>query len=130
MPSSPTPPPPLHPREWYLAHGVAEPAATYFANGTRRILAVTPAPGYALLLDFDNGERRRLDCTPYFTPGSAFEALRDPAAFARVFLDESGNPAWDIDPALDSFVHWDNRIDLCKDNCYLRSSPLENQEPP
>lgn len=128
MSQSPTPP--SHPIDWDLAHGVAEPAASYFANGTRRILAVTPAPGYALLLDFDNGERRRLDCTPYFTPGSAFEALRDSAAFARVFLDESGNPAWDIDPAIDSSTHWDNRIDLCKDNCYLRSTPLENQEPP
>jgi hypothetical protein len=127
---TPTTPNPSRPVDWYLAHGVDETAARYFANGPRRIIAVAPAPGYALLLDFDNGERRRLDCTPYFNPGSAFEALRDPAAFARVFLDESGNPAWDIDPAVDSSVHWNNRIDLCKDNCYLRSTPLAPPETP
>lgn len=109
--------------EWYLANGFSPEAARYFATGGRTITAVSAAPGYTLVLDFDNGERRILDCTRHFTPGSVFQAIHTPEVFSRVFLDERGNVAWDIDPSLDSSVHWDNRIDFCKDSCYLNSAP-------
>ena len=41
--------------------------------------------------------------------------------FQKAFLDEFGNVAWDIDETADSSVHWNNRIDLCKDALYLDS---------
>ena len=39
----------------------------------------------------------------------------------RVFVDDGGNLAWDIDPTVDSSVVWNNRIDFCRDACYLNS---------
>ena len=113
-----------HSRQWYLENGFSPEAAEYFACGGRRIASVSAADDYTLVLDFDNGERRVFDCKRFFTPGSVFESIRSPTAFERVFLDECGNVAWDVDPAVDSSVHWDNRIDLCKDSCYLNSVPV------
>lgn len=110
-----------HTEEWYLENGFSPEAARYFAEGGRTITAVTAGPDYMLVLDFDNGERRILDCSRHFTPGSVFQAIHSPEAFGRVFLDEQGNVAWDIDPNVDSSVHWENRIDFCKDSCYLNS---------
>ena len=37
---------------------------------------------------------------------------------------EVGNVAWDIDENIDSSIHWQNRIDLCKDMLYLESVTL------
>ena len=53
-----------------------------------------------------------------------FEILKDISKFKEVFIDEYGNIAWDIDKTLDSNVHWNNRIDLCKDSVYLESKPI------
>jgi len=53
-----------------------------------------------------------------------FEILKDISKFKEVFIDEYGNIAWDIDKTLDSNVHWNNRIDLCKDSVYLNSKPI------
>lgn len=117
-------------RQWYLENGFSPAAADYFSRGGRRISSVSAAADYTLVLDFDNGECRVFDCKRFFTPGSVFESIRNPAAFKRVFLDECGNVAWDIDPAVDSSVHWDNRIDLCKDSCYLNSVPVSSDRYP
>lgn len=54
-----------------------------------------------------------------------FSVLKDIQKFQRVFLDEFGNPTWDIDETLDSSVHWNNRIDLCADALYMNSLPYE-----
>lgn len=109
--------------EWYRRNGFDDRTARYFADGPRTISSVRPHPDYTLALVFDNGEQRILDCKRLFSPGSVFNSLRSTAAFSRVFLDENGNVAWDIDPSLDSAEHWDNRIDICKDACYLDSIP-------
>lgn len=42
----------------------------------------------------------------------------------HVFVDDGGNLAWDIDPKVDSSVVWNNRIDFCRDACYLDSTPV------
>lgn len=112
--------------DWYVKNGFDARTARYFAGGTRTISSVSAGGNYTLVLDFDNGERRVLDCKRFFGPGSAFEPLRAPEAFRRVFLDENGNVAWDVDPDVDSSVHWENRIDLCKDSCYLNSVPADS----
>ncbi len=108
----------------YLDMGLDEAAARYFAGGRRRIVSAVAEKGYRVLLVFDNGERRMFDCTPEFTEGSLFNKLANEADFARVFVDESGNLAWDIDPSVDSSKHWNNRIDFCRDACYMKSVPV------
>ena len=113
--------------EWYRSNGFDEQTARYFADGPRTIRTVSPGPDFTLSLVFDNGECRILDCKPHFVPGSLFNALCSKEAFSRVFLDENGNPAWDIAPNVDSGVHWDNRIDICKDVCYLKSVPASSE---
>ena len=53
-----------------------------------------------------------------------FEILKDKEKFYRVFINEVGNVAWDIDDDVDSSVHWENQIDLCKDMLYMESVPI------
>ena len=101
--------------------GMDERTARYFADGRRRIVAAKPSDGYKIFLSFDNGEKRVLDCSTMFTEGSLFNKLSAAEAFNRVFVDEGGNLAWDIDPTVDSRVVWGNRIDFCRDACYLNS---------
>lgn len=50
-----------------------------------------------------------------------FQILKDKEKFNEVFIDEYGNIAWDIDKKIDSSIHWNNRIDLCKDSVYIES---------
>lgn len=109
---------------YYLARGFDRPMAEYFAAGRRRIVSVSPAADQILILTFDNGEIRAYDCKPHIKPGTVFSPLADPMCFNRVYLDEAGSVAWDIDPTLDSQVHWDNKVDLSPDCCYVDSVPL------
>ncbi len=109
--------------EEYIEMGLDEASARYFAGGRRRVVSVVPEKGYRLNLLFDNGERRIFDCAQEFVKGSVFNRLAKEEDFARVFVDEAGNVAWDIDPAVDSSKHWENRIDFCRDACYMKSTP-------
>lgn len=108
----------------YLSQGFSPEAAAYFAKGRRRITAVSPEGAFTLLLTFDNGERRRFDASPLLRPGTVFEPLMQPEAFQRVFLSEDHVVSWDLDPSVDSSVHWNNRVDLCPDTCYIDSVPV------
>lgn len=112
--------------EEYLACGMNEKTARYFADGRRRIVTAIPKQGYSVLLTFDNGEKRLLDCSGHFAEGSVFNCLKESNNFNRVFVDESGNLAWDIDPTVDSRVVWNNRIDFCRDACYIDSTPVDS----
>lgn len=94
----------------------------YFRNGPRKIIKVVPDDNYSLLIYFDNTEQRIYDMTESLY--GVFEVLKDKAKFNQVFIDESGNIAWDIDSNIDSSIHWNNRIDICKDSAYLDSHPL------
>ena len=111
--------------ERYLLAGFDRTTAEYFASGRRRIVAVAPNSDYTLILDFDNGERRILDCKPMLQPGTVFAPLMQPEAFRRVYLDPQHCVAWDIDPTVDSEVVWSNKLDLCPDSCYLDSTPVQ-----
>ena len=110
--------------EHYLARGLDRRTAEYFAAGRRTITRVTPEKDFTILLDFDNGERRRLDMKPDIRPGTVFAFLADPAAFQRAYLDDSRCMCWDRDPAIDSSVVWDNKVDISPDACYLDSVPV------
>lgn len=94
----------------------------YFEKGPRTIEKVIANEDYTLTVHFDNGEVRVYDMSEMLY--GVFEVLKDKAKFKKVFLDEYGNIAWDMDANVDSNIHWNNRIDLCKDSVYLASKPL------
>ena len=110
--------------EYYLSKGFDKVAAEYFASGRRKIISVEPNNDYTLTLHFDNGEVRRYDVAPLLEPGTVFAPFRDLARFRQVYLDEFGDVCWDIDPNVDSNVVWNNKVDLCADNCYIDSVPM------
>lgn len=93
----------------------------YFEN-PRKITYVKANENYTLFITFDNGEVKKYDMINELY--GVFEVLKDVKKFQRVFIDEVGNVAWDIDETIDSSIHWENRIDLCKDMLYLESVPL------
>ena len=108
----------------YMSMGMDERTASYFAGGRRKVVKAEARSGYKLKLLFDNGEQRILDCNDCFGEGSVFNKIADPSDFSRVLVDESGNVGWDVDPKIDSNVVWSNRIDFCRDACYLNSVPI------
>jgi len=80
-----------------------------------RVVAVTPLESHALRLQFNNGELRRMDVTPYLA-FSVFQRLCDPAFFALV---RAGHGT----------VQWPGGIDLDPDSVYLESVPVTQSEP-
>ena len=93
----------------------------YFEN-PRKIKNVQPLENYILLIVFDNGEVRKYEMVNELT--GVFSILKDKSKFNEVFINDVGNIAWNIDNNIDSSVHWDNQIDLCKDMLYLESKPI------
>lgn len=71
------------------------------------VVRVTPQPQHRLLLEFENGETRLFDLTPWLDKG-VFRALRDSSAFAQAQV-------------VDGSVEWPGEIDLSYDTLYLRS---------
>ena len=90
----------------------------YFIN-PRKIVSVEPMEQYTLRLTFDNGEIKLYHMQDKLQ--GVFAILKNYSKFNEVFLDEFGNVAWDIDKNIDSSIHWNNRIDICKDALYLDS---------
>lgn len=109
---------------YYLSKGFEPAVASYYANGRRKIMSVTPNNDFTLTLGFDNGERRILDIKPMLEKGSVFEPFCDINNFRRVYLDAQHCVSWDIDPAVDSEKIWSNKVDLCPDSCYIDSIPV------
>ncbi len=108
-----------HDVTFYVKRGFDRGAAEYFASGRRRAMSVRPLPDKSLLVSFDDGEARLYDMAPVIQPGTVFAFLADEAAFKRVYIDENGDIAWDIDPEVDSTVVWSNKVDVSADTCYL-----------
>ena len=75
-----------------------------------RVTAVMALEDHNLLLHFTNGEKRRMDVSPYLVY-SVFERLREPAFFALVQSDHGT-------------VSWPGGIDLDPDSVYLESVPV------
>lgn len=96
-----------------------EPRVKEYFDNPRKIVAVEPLEGYVLRLTFDNGEIKSYSMQDKLQ--GVFAVLQSQSKFQKAFLDEFGNVAWDIDETVDSSVHWNNRIDLCKDALYLDS---------
>ena len=98
-----------------------EKVKNYFKN-PRKITTISPQANYVLNITFDNGERRKYDMSEELT--GVFSTLRDVNKFNSVFINEVGNVAWNIDDNVDSSVHWENQIDLCKDMLYMESKSI------
>ncbi len=49
------------------------------------VVSVETKPGYKLFLEFENGEKRVFDMSPYMDK-NPFLLLKDSAAFARAFI--------------------------------------------
>ena len=75
-----------------------------------RVTKVAPLEDHHLVLNFSNGEQRRLDVRPYLAY-EVFQKLRDPAFFALAVPDLGT-------------VRWPGGIDLDPDSVYLESLPL------
>jgi hypothetical protein len=73
--------------------------------------SVEAAPGYRLVIGFDNGERRVFDVGPLLALGR-FRTLASPEAFAKVRV------------AFDT-IEWENGLDLDPEYLYERSEPLQ-----
>lgn len=76
------------------------------------IVKVEARQGNILILDFENGERRRFDMTPYITR-RPFQPLSTQSLFlcARV---ENGT------------VVWPGNLDIAPETLYLRSTPMDS----
>ncbi len=110
--------------EYYLSKGYDRKMAEYFASGRKRITKVVPRNDFTLLLSFDNGETRLYDASPLLQAGTVFAPFREWDNFRRVYLDENHSVCWDIDPNIDSNEVWNNKVDLCPDNCYVETVVL------
>lgn len=73
-----------------------------------RVTHLTPQTDHRLLLDFDNGETRVFDLTPWLDKG-VFRMLRDSPEFAQARV-------------VDGSVEWPGEIDLSYDTLYARSA--------
>ncbi|KRQ87624.1 hypothetical protein ABG79_00425 [Caloramator mitchellensis] len=98
----------------------------YYEEGTKKIINVLATDDYSLIITFDNNEKRIFNMSDKLY--GVFEFLRDINNFKRVFIDESGNIAWDKNPNLDSSVNWNNRIDICNDSIYIHSKPINSED--
>lgn len=80
-----------------------------------RVTSATPLGDHALLLQFSNGEQRRMDVSPYLAY-PVFERLREPGYFGLVQADHGT-------------VSWPGGIDIDPDSVYLESVPVTQTAP-
>lgn len=113
--------------EYYLSKGFDRKTAEYFADGRKSITGVVPNNDFTLTISFDNGEKRLYDMRPLLKKNTVFEPFMNSDSFRRVYVDDTGCIAWDIDPNVDSGKVWRNKVDLCPDGCYIDSVPVSNQ---
>lgn len=80
-----------------------------------RVTSAIPLKDHALLLQFNNGEQRHMDVSPYLAY-PVFERLREPGYFALVQADHGT-------------VSWPGGIDIDPDSVYLESVPVAKTAP-
>ena len=110
--------------EYYLEKGFALPYAEYFANSRKNIVKATANDDFSITLEFDNGERRRLDMKPTIAQGGVFKSFNNISDFKRVYIDDANALCWDIDPNVDSEKNWNNKVDISPEFCYVESTPI------
>ena len=73
------------------------------------VIAVEAKPNYLLHLEFENGEKRIFDMSPYMDK-KPFVQLKGSPLFAMAFVDYGT-------------VVWPNKIDIAPETLYDRSRP-------
>lgn len=75
-----------------------------------KVTAVTPQPGYQLLVHFSDGCAKQYDMTPLFDRMPVFESLKQiPGLFEQVAADPGGyGISWNDDIDLDGSELWEN----------------------
>lgn len=112
---------------YYLSLGLDEAIAKYYASGRKKIIDVKANENYTLVITFNNGEKRLMDCKTFIKDNTVFEILKDYNVFKRVYVDSTHSISWDKDPNIDSEKVWSNKIDLCPDSSYIDSVPIEGE---
>lgn len=74
------------------------------------VVRVEAKPDYKLLLEFENGEKRVFDMSPYMDK-KPFTQLKDSPLFARASVDYGT-------------VVWPGNIDIAPETLYDRSQPV------
>jgi len=75
-----------------------------------RVSKVKDKNSYRLLLQFENGESRIFDTSPYLEKG--------------IFKDLKINDLFFSVQVVDGTVLWQNEADFCPDTLYLESEPI------
>jgi hypothetical protein len=75
---------------------------------TPDVIKVSPLQDYVLIAEFESGEKRRFDMTPYLD-FPAFMPLKDHNLFMRARADQGT-------------VVWSHDIDISPDTLYLRGT--------
>ncbi|HML89906.1 MAG TPA: DUF2442 domain-containing protein [Methylomusa anaerophila] len=80
-------------------------------NLIKQVKSVTPLDDYELLLEFNTGEKRIFDVKPLLDK-PVFQPLRNKELFKKVHI------------VFDYTIAWNDDIDMCPDNLYLQSVPV------
>lgn len=110
--------------DYYLSKGFDQKTAEYFAGGRKKIVGIVANNDFTLTIRFDNGEQRLYDVVPLLKENTVFEFLNDIENFRRAYVDDQHCIAWDINPDIDSNKVWNNKVDICSDECYMNSVPV------
>ena len=78
------------------------------------VVKVKSVDGLRLLLEFENGDLRRFDMTPFVVRGGVFKELSDQRYFNRVFI-ENGT------------VCWPNGQDVCPETLHEDGEPIPSR---
>lgn len=87
------------------------------------IIKVEALSDFTILVTYNNEEVINYSLKPLLK--NKLSVLKDEKIFQRVFIDEFGNVAWDIDNMIDSNINWDNRIDISKENIYIEGTKIK-----
>lgn len=87
------------------------------------IIKIEALAEYTILVTYSNKEVISYSLKSLLK--NKLSVLKDEKIFQRVFIDEFGNVAWDIDKTIDSNINWDNRIDISKENIYIEGTKIK-----
>lgn len=112
--------------KYYLYKGYDKKTAEYFLKGKRTIKTIKPNDDYSLLITFDNGEQKLFDVAPLIEKCGIFTHIQQIEIFRRVYLDNFGCHAWDINPNINGKNILENKIDISADRCYIEGIPVKD----
>lgn len=89
------------------------------------IIKVETEPNCTLIVTFSNNEVIKYSLENILK--NKLEVLKNENLFRKVFIDEFGNVAWNIDDSINSNFNWDNRIDISKETIYINGVKIRKK---